>query len=115
VGKTEGKVPLGILKLRWDNVIKMDFQEVGCSGMSWIEMTQVRERWRAFVNVGMSGGLYDSVIECVIKMELVILTKMCLNETCNRVCVGKHLFVVFPIRNSLKIGDVYCHCISSSL
>jgi len=44
VGKTEGKVPLGRLKRRWDNVIKMNFKEVGCRGMSWMEMTQVRER-----------------------------------------------------------------------
>jgi hypothetical protein len=44
VGKTEGKVPLERLKRRWDNVIQMDFKEVGCRGMSWIEMTLVRER-----------------------------------------------------------------------
>jgi len=57
VGKTKGIVPLGLPKLRWDKVIKMDFQEMGCRGMSWIEMTQVRERWRAFVNVEMRGVL----------------------------------------------------------
>jgi len=44
VGKTEGKVPLGRPNRRWDNVIKMDFKEVGCRVMSWIEMNQVRER-----------------------------------------------------------------------
>ena len=44
VGKKVGKVPLTRSKCRWDNVIKMDFKEVGCRGMSWIEMTQVRER-----------------------------------------------------------------------
>jgi len=41
-------------KRRWVIVIKMDFNEVGCKGMSWIEMTQVRERWRAFVNAEMN-------------------------------------------------------------
>jgi hypothetical protein len=30
---------------------------------------------------------------------------MCLNETCNRVWVGKHLSDMFPIRNGLKQGD----------
>jgi len=44
VGKTEGKFPIGRPKRRWDNVIKMDFKEVGYRGMSWIEMAQVRER-----------------------------------------------------------------------
>ena len=54
MGKTEGKVPLGRLKLRWENVFKMDFQEVGCLGMYWIEMTKVREMWRTLVNVEMN-------------------------------------------------------------
>jgi len=30
---------------------------------------------------------------------------MCLNETCNRVWVGKHLSDIFPIWNGLKQGD----------
>jgi len=30
---------------------------------------------------------------------------MCLNETYNRVWVGKHLSHMFPIRNGLKQGD----------
>jgi retron-type reverse transcriptase len=30
---------------------------------------------------------------------------MCLNETCSRVRVGKHLSDKFPIKNGLKQGD----------
>jgi hypothetical protein len=30
VGKPEGKKPLGRLRRRWENNIKIDFQEVGC-------------------------------------------------------------------------------------
>ena len=30
---------------------------------------------------------------------------MCLNETCSRVRVGKHLSDMFPIKNCLKEGD----------
>jgi hypothetical protein len=30
VGKPEGKRPLGKLRLRWEDNIKMDLQEVGC-------------------------------------------------------------------------------------
>ena len=33
VGKPEGKRPLGRLKLRWEDNIKMDLQEVECGGM----------------------------------------------------------------------------------
>ena len=33
VGKPEGKRPLGTHRCRWEDNIKMDFQEVGCGGM----------------------------------------------------------------------------------
>jgi len=32
VGKTEGKIPLGRPRRRWEDNIKMDLQEVGCGG-----------------------------------------------------------------------------------
>ena len=33
VGKPEGKRPLGRPRRRWEDNIKMDFQEMGCGGM----------------------------------------------------------------------------------
>jgi len=54
VGKPEGTIPLGRLRLRWEDNIKMDLQEVGCSGMDWIELAQDRERWRPLVNAVMN-------------------------------------------------------------
>jgi hypothetical protein len=33
IGKPEGKRPLGRLRHRWENNIKMDLQEVGCWAM----------------------------------------------------------------------------------
>jgi hypothetical protein len=38
-------------------------------------------------------------------MKIVRLIKMCLNGTCSKVCIGKHLFDMFPVQNSLKQGD----------
>jgi hypothetical protein len=38
VGRPEGRKPLGRSRLRWKGNIKMDFQEVGCEGMDWIEL-----------------------------------------------------------------------------
>ena len=38
VGKPEGKRPLGRPRLRWEDNVKTDLQEVGCGGMDWIEL-----------------------------------------------------------------------------
>jgi hypothetical protein len=43
VGKPDGKRPLGRSKLRWEDNIKMDLQEVGCGSMDWIELVQDRD------------------------------------------------------------------------
>jgi hypothetical protein len=36
VEKPEGKRPLGRPRHRWEDNIKMDLQEVGCGGSSWL-------------------------------------------------------------------------------
>ena len=54
VGKPEGKRPLERARRRWEDNIKMDFREVGCGVMDWIELVQDRDRWRAPVNVVMN-------------------------------------------------------------
>jgi len=53
LGKPEGQRPLGKPRLRWEDNIKMDLQEVGW-GMDWIELAQDRDRWRALVNTVMN-------------------------------------------------------------
>ena len=54
VGKSEGKRPFGKPGRKWKDNIKMDLQEVGCEGMDWIDLSQDRDRWRAFVSVVMN-------------------------------------------------------------
>ena len=38
VGKPERNRPFGRPRLRWEDNIKMELQEVGCGGMDWIEL-----------------------------------------------------------------------------
>jgi hypothetical protein len=35
---------------RWEDNIKIYFQEMGCVGMDWIALAQDRDRWWALVN-----------------------------------------------------------------
>jgi hypothetical protein len=44
VVKPERKSPLGRLRRKWENNIKMDLKEVGCGGMDWIDLGQDRNR-----------------------------------------------------------------------
>ena len=54
VGKPEGKRPLGRPRLRWEDNIKMDLQEVGGGCGDWMELAQDRDRWRALVSTVMN-------------------------------------------------------------
>ena len=58
VGKPEEKRPLGRPRLRWEDNIKMDLQEVGCAGMDCIELAQDRDRWREFLKAVMTFGFH---------------------------------------------------------
>jgi hypothetical protein len=49
--------------------------------------------------------LYNILIEFGVTMKLVRLIKMSLNETYNKVRMGKHLSDTFHIQNCLKQGD----------
>jgi hypothetical protein len=51
VAKPEGKRPLGRPRHRWEDNIKMDFQEVGGSHGDWMKLARDRERWRALVGM----------------------------------------------------------------
>jgi hypothetical protein len=49
VGKPEGKRLLGRPRLRWEDNIRKDLQEVRCACMEWTGLAQDRDSWRALV------------------------------------------------------------------
>jgi hypothetical protein len=49
VGKPGGKRPLGRLRHRWIDNIKMDTLEIGLSVVDWIALAKDGYRWRALV------------------------------------------------------------------
>jgi hypothetical protein len=54
VGRPEGKRPLGRPRRRWKDNIKLDLRKIGIDGANWIQLTQDRVKWWAFVNTVMN-------------------------------------------------------------
>jgi hypothetical protein len=54
VGKPEGKRPRGRLRNRWEDIIKMDLQYLGCGGMDGVELAEDGDRLQAVVNAVMN-------------------------------------------------------------
>jgi hypothetical protein len=54
VGRPEGEKPLIRPRRRWEDNIKLDLRETGIDGANWIQLTQDRVHWRAFVNTVMN-------------------------------------------------------------
>jgi hypothetical protein len=54
VGRTEGNIPLGRPRRRWEDNIKMDLREIRIDGVKWIRLTQYRIQWRIFVSMVMN-------------------------------------------------------------
>jgi hypothetical protein len=49
-GKPEGKRPLGRLRCRWVDIIKIDLREIEWGDMDWIDLPQDRDQWMSLVN-----------------------------------------------------------------
>jgi hypothetical protein len=45
VGRPKGKRPLGRLRHKWEDNIKMDLREIGIDGANWIHLAQDRVQW----------------------------------------------------------------------
>jgi hypothetical protein len=54
VGKPEVKKQLGRPRLRWEDNVKINLQEVGCGVMDWVDLAQDQGKWQALVNMVMN-------------------------------------------------------------
>ena len=54
MGKPEERGPLGRPTRRWVDNIKSDVRGVGWGDVDWIDLAQVRDRWRALMNAIMN-------------------------------------------------------------
>jgi hypothetical protein len=54
VGRPKCKKPLRRPRRRWEGNIKMDLREKRIDGENWIQLSQDRVQWRAFVNTVMN-------------------------------------------------------------
>jgi hypothetical protein len=52
--KPDRKRPLGRLRLRWEDNIKIDLREMGWKIMDWIHLSQDRNQWRDLVKTVMN-------------------------------------------------------------
>jgi hypothetical protein len=50
IGKPEGNRPLGRLRRRREDRIRMDLREIGWGSVDWIQLAQDRDQWRVLVN-----------------------------------------------------------------
>ena len=53
-GKSTGNRPLGESRRRWEDVIRMDFKEIGINTRNRLNSCQDRSYWRALVNATLS-------------------------------------------------------------
>jgi len=49
VGRPGGKRLLERPRLRCEDSVKMEIQELTCEGLDWFELAQDRDRWRTLV------------------------------------------------------------------
>jgi len=59
VVKHDRKRTLGRPRLKWEDNIKINLQELGCGGMDWMDLAEDRDRWRALVNAVMNFRAYN--------------------------------------------------------
>jgi len=72
-----------------------------------LEKTSVTYKFWEGIWLGEERSIVLFLIQFGIPVKLVGLLKICLNETCSKVCIGKNLSNAFPMQNYLKDGDAF--------
>jgi hypothetical protein len=55
LGKREGSRPLGKLRRRWEDNIKIDLKAIGYESVDWINLSRDGDIWRVVVNTITNG------------------------------------------------------------
>ena len=45
---------MGRPRRRWEDIIRMDLEEIGINAGNWVDLTQDKDFWRALVNVALN-------------------------------------------------------------
>ena len=53
-GKSTGKRPLGRPRRRWEDIIRMDLEDIGINAGNWVDSAQDMDCWRALVNAALN-------------------------------------------------------------
>ena len=53
-GTPAAKGPLGRIRRRWEDNIRMDLKEIGINTRNWVDSTEDRDCWRALLNAALN-------------------------------------------------------------
>ena len=53
-GKPSGKRPLGRPRRTWEGNSRIDIKEIGINTRNWVDSSNDRDYWRAFVNAALN-------------------------------------------------------------
>ena len=55
-GKPTGNRPLGRIRCRWEDNIRLRLKEMGINTRNWVDSAEDRNYWRALVNAALNPG-----------------------------------------------------------
>ena len=61
-GKPTGKRPLGTPTHRREGNIGIDLKEIGVNMRNWVDLAQVRDYWRTFVNAALNFRVSQAMV-----------------------------------------------------
>jgi hypothetical protein len=50
IRKLKGKILFGRLRHKWEDNFRMNFREIRCKGVEWMNLSQDRDQWWALAN-----------------------------------------------------------------